>query len=147
MFRVKVPATSANICCGLDTFGMAVTLYNTFYFSESEEFIYDGKKEDIETTNNLVLKSYLIDININDSVFTINTDEAKGLISDALDSEFNAGKSNGMEEVLEFENSEGLGKIYTYQDEMIHMSYFKNASEKIAINDKNSEGADERIIF
>ena len=60
MFRVKVPATSANICCGLDTFGMAVTLYNTFYFSESEEFIYDGKKEDIETTNNLVLKSYLI---------------------------------------------------------------------------------------
>ena len=94
-----------------------------------------------------ILKSYLIDININDSVFTINTDEAKSLVSDALDSEFNAGKSNGMEEVLEFENSEGLGKIYTYQDEMIHMSYFKNASEKIAINDKNSEGADERIIF
>ena len=52
-----------------------------------------------------------------------------------------------MKKVLEFENSEGLGKIYTYQDEMIHMSYFKNASEKIAINDKNSEGADERIIF
>ena len=94
-----------------------------------------------------ILKSYLIDININDSVFTINTDEAKSLVSDALDSEFNAGKSNGMEEVLEFENSEGLGKIYTYQDEMIHMSYFKNASEKIAINDKNGEGADERIIF
>ena len=52
-----------------------------------------------------------------------------------------------MKKVLEFENSEGLGKIYTYQDEMIHMSYFKNASEKIAINDKNGEGADERIIF
>ena len=30
MFEIKAPATSANICCGFDTFGLAVTLYNTF---------------------------------------------------------------------------------------------------------------------
>lgn len=93
-----------------------------------------------------ILKSYLIDININDSVFTINTDEAKSLIAGAIDSEFNTGKNTGLEEVLEFENDKGLGKIYTYQDEIVHMSYFKNASEEITV-DKLNKGADERVIF
>jgi hypothetical protein len=76
-----------------------------------------------------ILKSYLIDIDIDDSVFTVNTDVAKNLIEEALSVEYAAKKSNGLEEAFEFENSEGLGTAYFYKDELIHMSYFKNDTE------------------
>jgi hypothetical protein len=76
-----------------------------------------------------ILKSYLIDIDIDDSVFTVNTDVAKNLIEEALSVEYAAKKSNGLEEAFEFENSEGLGTAYLYKDELIHMSYFKNDTE------------------
>lgn len=76
-----------------------------------------------------ILKSYLIDIDIDDSAFTVNTDVATNLIEEALSVEYAAKKSNGLEEAFEFENSEGLGTAYLYKDELIHMSYFKNDTE------------------
>lgn len=76
-----------------------------------------------------ILKSYLIDVDINDSVFAINTDEARLLIESALNSDYDTRPGTGLEEIFEFENGEGLGKIYAYQDEIIHMSYFKNSIE------------------
>lgn len=59
MFEIKAPATSANLCCGFDTFGLAVTLYNTFKVEKCDKFIFDGKEEDINNTNNLILTSML----------------------------------------------------------------------------------------
>lgn len=59
MFEIKAPATSANLCCGFDTFGLAVTLYNTFKVEKCDKFIFDGKEENINATNNLILKSML----------------------------------------------------------------------------------------
>lgn len=76
-----------------------------------------------------ILKSYLVDTDINDNIFTINTDTAKSLIESAITAEYVNKPSNGLEEVFEFENPEGLGKVYAYQDEVIHMSYFKNNTE------------------
>ena len=76
-----------------------------------------------------ILKSYLIDTDINDSIFTIDTEVARDLIVEALSVEYAAKKSNGLEEAFEFENSEGLGTAYLYKDELIHMSYFKNDTE------------------
>lgn len=90
-----------------------------------------------------ILKSYLIDIDIDDSVFTVNTDVAKNLIEEALSVEYAAKKSNGLEEAFEFENSEGLGTAYLYKDELIHMSYFKNDTEitkKEAADDDINDG-------
>ena len=60
MISVKAPATSANLCCGLDTFGLAVSMHNTFTFERSERFTYDGRKVDMDELNNLVIKSYMI---------------------------------------------------------------------------------------
>ena len=76
-----------------------------------------------------ILKSYLIDTDINDSIFTIDTEVAKNLIEEALSVEYAAKKSNGLEEAFEFENSNGLGTAYIYKDELLHMSYFKNEAE------------------
>lgn len=76
-----------------------------------------------------ILKSYLIDTDINDSIFTIDTEVARDLIVEALSVEYAAKKSNGLEEAFEFENSNGLGTAYIYKDELIHMSYFKNDTE------------------
>ena len=76
-----------------------------------------------------ILKSYLIDTDINDSIFTIDTDVARDLIVEALSVEYAAKKSNGLEEAFEFENSNGLGTAYIYKDELLHMSYFKNEAE------------------
>jgi hypothetical protein len=76
-----------------------------------------------------ILKSYLIDTDINDSIFTIDTEVARDLIVEALSVEYAAKKSNGLEEAFEFENSNGLGTAYIYKDELLHMSYFKNEAE------------------
>ena len=76
-----------------------------------------------------ILKSYLIDTDINDSIFTIDTEVARNLIVEALSVEYASKKSNGLEEAFEFENSNGLGTAYIYKDELLHMSYFKNEAE------------------
>lgn len=48
MFKVIVPATSANVGPGFDAFGLAVTMYNTFVFREAKTF----------KDNNLVYEAY-----------------------------------------------------------------------------------------
>lgn len=54
--RIKVPASSANLGCGFDTAGVALSLYNEFEFeaSSKDELVnFNGSLE-----NNLVLNSY-----------------------------------------------------------------------------------------
>lgn len=90
-----------------------------------------------------ILKSYLVDTDINDNVFTINTDTAKSLIESAINAEYVNKASNDLEDVFEFENTEGLGKVYAYQDEVIHMSYFKNNPEDAPKSEKSVNIIDE----
>ena len=75
-----------------------------------------------------ILKSYLINTEINDSTFTINADEAMELIIGVVDSEFSERTNIGLEKQYELKNEKGIGEIYTYEDEMIHFSYFTNQS-------------------
>lgn len=77
-----------------------------------------------------ILKSYLIDTNISDSVFTINIDEAKTFISTALDSEFKEIQNSGLEKPYEFKNDHGIGTLYKYNEEIIHISYFANNDDE-----------------
>lgn len=49
MIKIGVPATSANLGPGFDVLGMALDLYNYFYFEDSEDF----------SDDDLVLRSYL----------------------------------------------------------------------------------------
>lgn len=76
-----------------------------------------------------ILKSYIIDADINDSVFAINTDEAKSYIANAINSEFKEIPKTGLETPYEFKNEDGIGTVYAYQDEIIHLSYFTNTEE------------------
>lgn len=78
-----------------------------------------------------ILKSYLIDSKIENKTFTINTDAAQTVINNALNSTFEKKKNNGVEEAFEFENDEGLGTLYTYKDQIIHLSYFKKLDDII----------------
>lgn len=58
MFRVKVPATSANIGPGFDSLGIAFNLYNEFEFSEVNKGIsFYGFKEEFSNTDNIVYKA------------------------------------------------------------------------------------------
>lgn len=59
MKKIITPATSANLCCGFDTFGLAVGLYNVFYVEKSKDnyFYFNDKKEDILNTDNLILQA------------------------------------------------------------------------------------------
>lgn len=76
-----------------------------------------------------ILRSYLIDNKIKTTQFTINMDEIESVIHDAAISPFDKKDSEGMEVKFEFENDYGLGTLYTYDDEIIHWSYFKKAEE------------------
>ncbi|MBR5507997.1 MAG: hypothetical protein IKV88_08130, partial [Clostridia bacterium] len=71
-----------------------------------------------------ILKSYLIDTDINDSVFPINIDEAKTVMANALDSELNEAENIGLEKRFELKSNEGIGTLYTHEDELIHCSFF-----------------------
>lgn len=60
MFRIRVEATSANVCVGFDVLGLALNLYNEFYFKEANEFSFVGfEKEFSNKENNLVYDSYI----------------------------------------------------------------------------------------
>lgn len=37
----------------------------------------------------------------------------------------------GLEKPYDFENPEGLGKLYLYENQIIHLSYFNKAEEII----------------
>ena len=59
--RLLVPATTTNFGAGFDTFGLALNLYNTFEFEESDTFHVEieGEGRDLpRDENNLVIKVY-----------------------------------------------------------------------------------------
>ena len=93
-----------------------------------------------------ILKSYLIDTDINDSVFTINMDVIKNTIANALESELVEAKNIGLEKRFEIKSDDGIGTIYTYHDELIHCSFFTGAEEiSEKLPDDGWTGA--RIVF
>lgn len=60
MLEVIVPATSANIGPGYDCLGIALNLYNKFYFEEIDEgVIIEEKEKEYVNKDNLVYKSML----------------------------------------------------------------------------------------
>ena len=71
-----------------------------------------------------ILKSYIIDSEIDNKTFTINIDAAKDVIKNAFDSIFEKREKIGLEEAFEFENDDGIGTLCTYKDKIIHLSYF-----------------------
>ena len=59
MLRIKVNATSANVCVGFDVLGIALNLANEFSFEKAKEVSFFGfEKEYCSTRSNLVYKSY-----------------------------------------------------------------------------------------
>ena len=58
MFKVVVPATSANCCVGFDTLGMAVDIYATFTFEESDTFLITGCPLRYAGKDNLVYEAF-----------------------------------------------------------------------------------------
>ena len=91
-----------------------------------------------------ILKSYLIDSKIENETFTINVDAAKGVIQNALNSTFEKRDNIGLEEAFEFENDDGLGRLYSYKDKIVHLSYFTKLKIKFEdeINDDISLKSD-----
>lgn len=60
MLRIKVEATSANLCVGFDTLGLALDIYNEFTFEKTDEFKFKGFLPKYLTINhNLVYDSYI----------------------------------------------------------------------------------------
>ena len=61
--KLIVPASTSNLGAGFDTFGLALTLYNTFEVQESDAFqveVYGEGAEKLPTDiNNLFLRSYI----------------------------------------------------------------------------------------
>lgn len=70
-----------------------------------------------------ILKSYLIDININDDDF--NIDDADKIALDILESEYIKKESVGLEDKYELKRDDGVGTFYIFRDELIHISYLK----------------------
>lgn len=58
MIKISVPATTANIGCGFDTLGCALTLYSHFTFEESQNFQITGCPFIYQNEENLVITSY-----------------------------------------------------------------------------------------
>lgn len=86
-----------------------------------------------------ILKSYLIDAEVKTTTFPINIDEAKLLIDNALDSNFESKENIGLEKRFEFESCDGLGNLYIYENEIIHMSYFKKDNEAEITDEVNED--------
>ena len=78
-----------------------------------------------------ILKSYLIDCEIKNQTFAVNTDAAHDIITDVFASSFEKRDSFGIEQAFEFENSAGMGCLYTFKNQIIHLSYFKKLDSKI----------------
>ena len=85
-----------------------------------------------------VLRSYLIDNKIENTTFSINVDEIKSFIDDTNYLAFSKKDSEGIEVKFEFESDEGLGSLYTYEDEILHFSYF-NKQDDSDIDDMNEQ--------
>ena len=58
MYRVRVPATSANLGPGFDSLGMAFDIYNEYEFSFQEDgIIFEGVSEEFKNKDNIILLS------------------------------------------------------------------------------------------
>ena len=66
-------------------------------------------------------------------------------IENAIDSEFVEKKSVGLESPYEFKNDNGLGRVYAYKDEIIHLSYFTQIDDLAQHEDEGAEGL--RVTF
>ena len=88
-----------------------------------------------------IIKSYLINAEITDDVFTINNDAIKSVIDNALNEEFEEAKNEGLETRFEIKGGDGVGSCYTYKNELVHMSYlvgsvdYTEKIKKLIIND------------
>lgn len=83
-----------------------------------------------------ILKSYLINAEVNDNVFAIDRDAIRSIIDGALNDEFEEVKNEGLESRFEIKSEDGVGSCYTFKDELIHMSYFVGSDEAFAENEK-----------
>lgn len=59
MIKIKVPATTANLGPGFDTLGLALNLYNEFYFEKADDFIYKNMPQCYANKNNLIIRASL----------------------------------------------------------------------------------------
>lgn len=60
MVNVRVPATSANVGCGFDSLGIALTLYTTFGFEKLDKGVeFVGFEERFSNEDNLVYQTLL----------------------------------------------------------------------------------------
>ena len=86
-----------------------------------------------------ILRSYLIDNENKNPVFTVNTAEVEALLLQAMDSSFSEKESKSLENILEFENDYGIGTLYAYENEVVHWSFFKKQElkdeEEVLIDD------------
>jgi homoserine kinase len=60
LFKVTVPATSANLGPGFDTFGLALGLYNSFTIGRSDKMVYKGCNPKYQNEENLVYQSAMV---------------------------------------------------------------------------------------
>lgn len=56
--RVRVPATTANLACGFDTLGCALSLYNTLSFTLSDSLSFSGCDEEFQNEDNLAYQAF-----------------------------------------------------------------------------------------
>ncbi|WP_407423860.1 ARPP-1 family domain-containing protein [Methanobrevibacter sp.] len=85
-----------------------------------------------------VLRSYLMNNKVENTLFTIDMDGIKSLMNNANILAFNKKDSEGMEYKFEFEDDFSLGNLYSYEDEIIHFSYFTKPDESIT-DDTNEQ--------
>lgn len=57
MFKIKVSATTANLGPGFDCLGLALNLYNEFYFEKRDKYEFGNINEKYKNENNLVIRS------------------------------------------------------------------------------------------
>jgi homoserine kinase len=78
MFKIKVPASSANLGCGFDTLGIAFEKYNTFTFKQSNTYKVGNGFLDVHRSDNIMVissaKTALKIINKNISGFEVSID-------------------------------------------------------------------------
>lgn len=85
-----------------------------------------------------VLRSYLMNNKVENTLFTIDMDGIKNLMDNANALAFNKKDSEGIEDKFEFEDDFSLGNLYAYEDEIIHFSYFTKPDESSA-DDTNEQ--------
>ena len=78
-----------------------------------------------------ILKSYLIDCNIKQTVSTVDNSVVEDIIQKALNSTFDKKDSKCLEDVYVFDNYDGLGTLYIFKNQIIHWSFFKKDENMI----------------